>query len=132
MTTMNILGDRPPTAQDLPRAGRLARAPRALRDPPRPFAVGRSGDLRSGPLHPERSAGRHRMAYYPFSDGPRGCIGKAFSMMEATLIVAMVARRFRLEIDRERPVEIQPSLTLRPKNGLWMTLRPASPRGPAP
>src|SRR5262249_28278277 len=74
---------------------------------------------------PERSVGRHRMAYYPFSDGPRVCIGNAFSMMEATLIVAMVTQRYRLELDPARRVEPQSSLTLRPRNGLWMTLRSA-------
>ncbi len=174
----DVLGDRSPTAQDLPRLQYTGNAVKeAMRLMPPAWVIGRSplADDEIAGYHvpagslvllapcvthrdpslwedpetfdpdrftPERGAGRHRMAYYPFSDGPRGCIGKAFSMMEATLIVAMVARRFRLEIDRERPVEIQPSLTLRPKNGLWMKLcseppgarrgiTPASPRDPA-
>jgi cytochrome P450 len=70
---------------------------------------------------PERSAGRHRMAYYPFSGGGRVCIGSAFSMMEATLVVAAVLQRYRLSLDPTRPVEIDAALTLRPKHGLWMT-----------
>lgn len=74
---------------------------------------------------PERSTTRHKMAYYPFSAGPRVCIGNNFSLMESTLIVAVLAQRFRLELDPSRPVQIEPSLTLRPKAGIWMTLHPA-------
>jgi cytochrome P450 len=77
---------------------------------------------------PERSASRHKMAYYPFSAGPRVCIGNNFSLMESTFIVAVVAQRFRLELDRSHPLVIEPSLTLRPKTGLWMTLHRALPR----
>jgi cytochrome P450 len=71
---------------------------------------------------PERSKGRHKLAYYPFSSGPRVCIGNNFAMMEATLVVAMMAQRFRLELDPTREVRIEPSMTLRPKHGLWMSL----------
>ena len=71
---------------------------------------------------PERSQGRHKLAYYPFSAGPRVCIGNSFSMMEATPVVAMIAQRFRLELDPNREVQIEPSMTLRPKHGLWMSL----------
>jgi cytochrome P450 len=75
---------------------------------------------------PERSAGRHRMAFYPFSAGPRVCIAGHFSMMEATLIVAAVMQRFDLRLDPAREVKIETSMTLRPKDGLWMTLHRAS------
>src|SRR5262249_24072397 len=44
---------------------------------------------------PERSAGRPRHAYYPFGGGPRQCIGNHFSMMEAPILTAMMARRLR-------------------------------------
>jgi cytochrome P450 len=74
----------------------------------------------------ERSASRHKMAYYPFSAGPRVCIGNNFSLMESTFVVAAVAQRFRLALDSSRPLVIEPSLTLRPKNGLWMTLHRAA------
>lgn len=84
---------------------------------------------------PARAQGRHRFAYYPFSAGPRVCIGSSFSMMEATLVVATLMQRYRLEPDPTRAVEIEASLTLRPKHGLWMTLHragEAARRGPTP
>ena len=77
---------------------------------------------------PERSADRHRLAYYPFSGGQRVCIGSHFSMMEATLIVAAVMQRYDLRLDPARPVQIETSMTLRPKGGLWMTLHSAPSR----
>lgn len=61
-------------------------------------------------------------AYFPFGAGARVCIGKALSMMEATLILAMVVRQFRLSLVSQRPIEPLPSFTLRPKNGLPMAI----------
>ncbi|HWB78543.1 MAG TPA: cytochrome P450 [Nannocystaceae bacterium] len=72
---------------------------------------------------PERSADRHRMAYYPFSAGPRVCIGPHFAMLEATAIVAAVAQRFALALDPTHEVRVDSSLTLRPLDGLWMRLQ---------
>ncbi|HEX4386191.1 MAG TPA: cytochrome P450 [Myxococcales bacterium] len=62
-------------------------------------------------------------AYYPFGGGPRQCIGSAFAMMEAELVLATLARRVRLELAPGAPIELDPSITLRPKNGLLMTVR---------
>ena len=71
---------------------------------------------------PERSVGRHRFAYLPFGGGPRVCIGQMLAMTEATLILATLAQRFRLRLRPGHQVEIQQRITIRPRDGLPMTL----------
>jgi cytochrome P450 len=76
-------------------------------------------------FRPDRWSGglaRHlpRFAYLPFGGGPRICIGNRFATMEAVLILATLMQRFRLELQREREVVPFPSITLRPKGGIWV------------
>jgi cytochrome P450 len=61
-----------------------------------------------------------RFAYFPFGGGPRKCIGASFAMMEAVLLLATIARRFRFELAPDARVELLPSLTLRPRFGIRM------------
>ncbi len=75
-------------------------------------------------FRPAEVARRHRYAYLPFAAGPRMCIGNSFAMMEMQIVLAMVASRYRLTPVSERPVEIEPSVTLRPRRGLWMRVVP--------
>jgi cytochrome P450 len=72
---------------------------------------------------PEPSAGRPRFAYFPFGGGPRMCIGYAFAGMEIQVALAMVAARYRLEPVASQ-VEPEAGVTLRPRGGLWMRIRP--------
>jgi cytochrome P450 len=65
-----------------------------------------------------------RSVYIPFGGGPRICVGNRFAMMEAVLILATVAQRFRLEWQSDRPVVPLPSITLRPGGGVWVKLLP--------
>jgi cytochrome P450 len=51
---------------------------------------------------PEPVAGRDRYAYLPFGGGPRSCIGERFAMLEATLALAVLLRRFEIETDGRR------------------------------
>jgi cytochrome P450 len=71
----------------------------------------------------ERVFARPRFAYIPFGAGQRICIGAAFAMTEAMLILAMIAQRYRLRLKRGHPVEPQGLITLRPRYGLRMTLQ---------
>jgi cytochrome P450 len=71
---------------------------------------------------PERAAARPRFAYLPFGAGPRICIGAAFAMAEAMLILATIAQRYRLHLKPGFPVEPQGLITLRPRYGLKMLL----------
>ncbi len=67
---------------------------------------------------PERAAQRPPMAYFPFAGGPRQCIGNSFALMEMQVIGAMMARRFRLELTPHQHIELDPSITLRPRDGI--------------
>jgi len=73
---------------------------------------------------PERSTDRLHFAYFPFGGGPRQCIGNAFAMMEAQLVLATVAQRYSLRLLPGHLVEPQVLLTMRPRYGLPMTLYP--------
>ena len=82
---------------------------------------------RPNEFRPERWEGDlaktlHRYAYFPFGGGPRFCIGQAFAQMEAVLILATLARAYRVDVmSRPRPTP-EPSVTLRPKHGLRVRL----------
>ncbi len=71
---------------------------------------------------PERVAARPRFSYIPFGAGPRICIGAAFAMAEAMLILATIAQHFRLHLKPRHPVEPQGLITLRARHGMKMLL----------
>lgn len=67
-----------------------------------------------------------RCAYFPFGAGPRVCIGKAFSMMEAKLMLAMMSKQCHLTLAPDQSIELLPTTTLRPKHGIKMVLKSSS------
>ncbi|WP_049937874.1 cytochrome P450 [Haloplanus natans] len=67
-----------------------------------------------------RAAGRPRFAHFPFGGGPRHCIGKQFSLLEAKIILATVGREFRLDYRGDGDLSLQGSLTMHPANGMPM------------
>ncbi len=96
-----------------------------------PFTLHRDERLFPNPLtfDPERFLGERaqsipRYGYLPFSTGPRICIGNNFALMEAQLILALVAQRYRPWRVPEQKVELDPSITLRPRHGMRMRLLP--------
>ncbi len=71
---------------------------------------------------PERESDIPKYAYLPFGGGPRICIGNAFAMMEAKIILASILQRWRLQRVSNAPVVPEPLVTLRPKGGLPMRI----------
>jgi len=70
---------------------------------------------------PERARERPRFAYFPFGAGPRHCIGKQFSLLEAKLILATVGRAF--DFGYEGPeLDLRGSLTMHPDHPMPLRL----------
>jgi cytochrome P450 len=65
-----------------------------------------------------------RFAYFPFGGGPRQCIGNSFATMEAVLLLATIAQRFRLAMVPGQRVTPTPYVTLRPEPGIRVRLEP--------
>ena len=63
------------------------------------------------------TAARPKMAYFPFGAGTRICVGEQFAWMEAMIVLATLARRWRVLVDGPDPA-LEPIITLRPKDGL--------------
>jgi cytochrome P450 len=73
-------------------------------------------------FNPDGATGRNRYAYIPFGAGPRFCVGNNLGLMEATLVLATVARDLRLRKVPDYKVVGEPMLTLRVRGGLPMTV----------
>ncbi|WP_142860962.1 cytochrome P450 [Salinigranum halophilum] len=70
----------------------------------------------------ERADDRPRFAYFPFGGGPRFCIGKQLSLLEARLILGTVCQEYRLEYERDEPFDLRGSLTMHPRQPMEMRL----------
>jgi cytochrome P450 len=93
------------------------------------FLIHRRADLWDEPdrFRPERFAAgspepRHKFAYFPFGGGPRLCIGEQFALMEMQLVLPTLLQQYRLHYQGQQALQMQPMVTLRPKNGPWMKL----------
>jgi cytochrome P450 len=74
-------------------------------------------------FRPEQAATRPPYAYYPFGGGPRICIGNHFALLEAQLVLATVAQRYRLRLLPGQVVVPSGRGTLRPARDLLVTLQ---------
>jgi cytochrome P450 len=71
----------------------------------------------------DAAKGRPRSAYLPFGGGRRICIGQSFALMEMVLMAAIMSQRFMFDVVPDHPVELEATLTLRPKRGIHVIAR---------
>ena len=98
-----------------------------------PYVVHRHRKLWDRPelFDPNRFLGDNRaridrFAYIPFGLGPRVCIGMAFAMLEASVVLAHLLRRFRFDLAPGCVVTPLQRITMRPRNGLMMSVEARS------
>ena len=98
--------------------------------------VHRRPELYPDPLafRPERFLDTRAGTYtwIPFGGGPRRCIGAAFAMAEARIVLRTILRHARIELSRRRPERVvHRNVFIVPAHGGRITLRPRSdPAGP--
>jgi cytochrome P450 len=60
--------------------------------------------------------------YFPFGGGVRRCVGEQFAWTEGVLLLATIARKWKLKLMPEQKIELNPLMTLRPKFGMKMRI----------
>jgi cytochrome P450 len=76
---------------------------------------------------PESGGVKHPHAFIPFGAGPRACIGRHFGMAEATLMLAVIAQRFKPRLAPGQEVRLHARVTLAPQFPIEMELEPRHP-----
>ena len=71
---------------------------------------------------PEAQAQQPKFAYFPFGGGPRLCIGESFAWTEGILLLATLVQSWETRLVPGFRVQFEPAVTLRPKDGIKMTL----------
>lgn len=61
--------------------------------------------------------------YFPFSEGPRSCIGQQYAWLEGVLVLASIAQSWHISLVPDHSVEIAQLINLRPKYGMLMKLQ---------
>ena len=62
----------------------------------------------------------NRNIYFPFGGGIRRCIGESFAWAEGILVLATMARKWKLRLDPGQQIGTKSLITLRPKFGMKM------------
>lgn len=60
--------------------------------------------------------------YFPFGGGPRSCIGEPFAWMQGVLVLATIAKSWRVRLIPNHPIELLQLVNLRSKHGMMMTV----------
>jgi cytochrome P450 len=73
----------------------------------------------------ESRASRPRFAAFPFGAGPRSCVGGQMARMMGVLVIATIARRWRMSPPTGRAPRVRSLLTLKPRRALVMRVERA-------
>jgi cytochrome P450 len=73
---------------------------------------------------PGRRPPADSMVYLPFGAGPRSCIGNHFALQELLIMTVLFFRHFTFRCEPGFQVEPDPLITLRPRHGMRMLIRP--------
>ncbi|HZD35678.1 MAG TPA: cytochrome P450 [Nitrososphaeraceae archaeon] len=66
----------------------------------------------------------HKFAFFPFGGGSRICMGEPLAWMEGILLLVTILRHWKMDLLPEHPVALSPLITLRPKYGIKMIIKP--------
>jgi cytochrome P450 len=66
----------------------------------------------------------HKFAFFPFGGGSRICVGEPLAWMEGILLLVTILRHWKMGLQPEHPVILSPLITLRPKYGMKMIVKP--------
>ncbi|WP_086596292.1 cytochrome P450 [Hymenobacter crusticola] len=75
---------------------------------------------------PEQMKQQPPYAYIPFGGGPRLCIGNQFALTEMQLVLLEMLRRFDIDWVEQPPIQLQPLITLRPRQEIRLRFRSRS------
>lgn len=62
-------------------------------------------------------------AYHPFGGGQRTCLGRHLAMLEMTIILASVLRKYDIYLANDKPIRYRSAVTLRPADEILLLVK---------